>query len=58
MLGAKRDKIKSYGINDFRICFTTESISFADKVLELYNNFDKENVDFEYTNGHFKRGVE
>ena len=58
MLFSNIDKIKSYGINDFRICFTTESISFADKVLELYNNFDKENVDFEYTNGHFKRGVE
>ena len=56
MLFSNIDKIKSYGINDFRICFTTESISFADKVLELYNNFDKENV--EYTNGHFKRGVE
>ncbi len=58
MLFSNIDKIKSYGINDFRICFTTENISLADKVLELYNNFDKENVDFEYTNGHFKRGVE
>ena len=58
MLFSYFDKIKSYGINDFRISFTTENISLADKVLELYNNFDKENVDFEYTNGHFKRGVE
>ena len=58
MLFSNIDKINRFGINKFRICFTTETSSQADKILELYNHYYKSKIDFEYTNGHFKRGVE
>lgn len=58
-------KIQNSKFNEFasfRLCFTNESKEEARKILTLYKNLfvykQLDDVLFDYTNGHFKRGVE
>ena len=58
MLFANINKLKACNINRFRLNFTIENTNTAAKILDLYEDYRPDGVDFEYTNGHFKRGVE
>ena len=49
------NKLKSYGISHFRIDFTIENAKEVENVLHLYKGKGQK---IEYTNGHYKRGVE
>ncbi len=60
-------KLEKLGIPSLRLDFTTESESEADKVISYYESILSGNKELikqnpipfsEYTNGHFKRGVE
>lgn len=58
-------KLKKLGITAFRLDFTTETGNDVDKIISFYKKVlsepenKKQKAPFaEYTNGHFKRGVE
>ena len=55
LLFAEENKLKSYGISHFRIDFTIENAKEVENVLHLYKGKGQK---IEYTNGHYKRGVE
>ena len=55
-LFAEEKRLIDSGITHFRIDFTIESAKEVENVLNLYN--DGRGQAFEYTNGHYKRGVE
>ena len=50
------DKLKTMGVHHFRIDFTLESSKEVANVLCLYHEGKGRTID--YTNGHYKRGVE
>lgn len=59
------EKLKKSGIHAFRLDFTTEGGNETEKILHFYQNMflgsesDSEPLPFkDYTNGHYKRGVE
>ena len=56
MLFHEKDKIKNMGICHFRFDFTLESGKEVANVLSLYKEGKGRTI--EYTNGHYKRGVE
>ena len=56
MLFGEMDRLKGMGIQYFRFDFTIETGKDVENVLSLYQG-GKWNA-FEYTNGHYKRGVE
>ena len=50
------NRLKDYGIRHFRLDFTIESGKEVENVLSLYHEGKGRAID--YTNGHYKRGVE
>ena len=56
MLFGEIDKLRSMGVHYFRLDFTIESGKEVENVLNLYQGGKSDA--FEYTNGHYKRGVE
>ena len=56
MLFNEIDKLKNVGVKHFRFDFTIESGKEVTNVLKLYQNGNGSSM--EYTNGHYKRGVE
>lgn len=56
MLFNEIDKLKNVGVMHFRFDFTIESGKEVTNVLKLYQNGNGSSM--EYTNGHYKRGVE
>jgi len=56
MLFSEIDKLKNNGVYHFRLDFTIESGKEVANVLSLYNEGKGRAI--EYTNGHYKRGVE
>ena len=56
MLFNEIDKLKNNGLHYFRLDFTIESGKDVANVLQLYNEGKGRAI--EYTNGHYKRGVE
>ena len=56
LLFAETNRLKDYGIFHFRLDFTIESGKDVENVLHLYNDGKGRAID--YTNGHYKRGVE
>ncbi len=56
MLFNELDKLRGMGVQHFRLDFSIESGNEVANVLSLYQG-EKNNA-FEYTNGHYKRGVE
>ncbi len=55
LLFGERSKLKEYGIMNFRMDFTVETAKEVENVLSLYEGNGRE---IDYTNGHYKRGVE
>jgi putative protease len=56
MLFAEMDRLQQNGVKNFRLDFTIETAKEVQKVLSL---FEKEKgYEIDYTNGHYKRGVE
>lgn len=56
LLFQEMDKLKNMGVNCFRLDFTLESGKETADVLRLYREGRGHAI--EYTNGHYKRGVE
>ena len=56
MLFSEIDRLQGMEIQHFRIDFTIESEKEVANVLNLYQG--RKHSTFEYTNGHYKRGVE
>lgn len=56
MLFSEIDKLRKWGIQHFRLDFTMESSKEVANVLRLYKDVKGHSID--YTNGHYKRGVE
>lgn len=56
MLFNEMDKLKNNGVYHFRFDFTIESGKEVSNVLQLYSEGKGRAI--EYTNGHYKRGVE
>lgn len=56
MLFNEKDKLMNMGVQHLRLDFTIESGKEVAKVLYLYNEGKGQAI--EYTNGHYKRGVE
>ena len=56
LLFQEMDKLKNMGVNSFRLDFTLESGKETADVLRLYQEGRGHAI--EYTNGHYKRGVE
>ena len=56
MLFSETNKLKQNGVHHFRLDFTIESGKDVANVLQLYNEGKGRAI--EYTNGHYKRGVE
>ena len=55
MLFSEQQKLKSYGITQFRLDFSVED---AKEVANVCNLFEGDGEKIDYTNGHYKRGVE
>ena len=55
LLFAEQDKLMSYGVSNFRLDFTIEKAKEVENILDLLDGKGKK---IEYTNGHYKRGVE
>lgn len=51
----EKERLRSYGITNLRLDFSIETRKEAENVLDLYEGFGEK---IEYTNGHYKRGVE
>ncbi|MBQ2902047.1 MAG: U32 family peptidase [Agathobacter sp.] len=56
LLFGEINRLKEYGIRNFRLDFTIESGKEVDNILNLYSG--GKGCSIEYTNGHYKRGVE
>ena len=56
LLFGEVNRLKDYGIRHFRLDFTIESGKEVENVLSLYHEGKGRVID--YTNGHYKRGVE
>ncbi len=56
LLFGEANRLRDYGIRYFRLDFTIESGKDVENVLHLFNEGKGRAID--YTNGHFKRGVE
>ena len=55
LLFGEEERLRRYGISNFRLDFSVEKAKEVENVLKLYQGIGKEIV---YTNGHYKRGVE
>lgn len=55
MLFSEQEKLRSYGIRNLRLDFSVEKAKEVDNVLDLYEGRGQRQ---DYTNGHYKRGVE
>jgi hypothetical protein len=55
LLFGEQEKLKANGVSHFRLDFTIEKANEVKNVLNLYEGFGEK---IEYTNGHYKRGVE
>lgn len=55
LLFGEQKKLKSYGVSHFRLDFSVEHAKEVENVLNLFEG-NGEKID--YTNGHYKRGVE
>lgn len=56
MLFSEKNRLKEYGISCFRLDFSVETGKDVENVFNLYNEGKGRAI--EYTNGHYKRGVE
>lgn len=56
LLFEEKNRLKDYGVEHFRMDFTVESAKDVENVLSLFETGNGCNID--YTNGHYKRGVE
>ena len=56
LLFGEMNRLKEYGIRSFRLDFTIETGKETENVLNLY--MGGKACSIEYTNGHYKRGVE
>lgn len=58
----QKERMEALGVSDFRISFTVESAPEVRRILDAFGKNYIENVPvaetFEFTRGHFKRGVE
>ena len=55
MLFTEQDRLHSYGVSHIRLDFSIEKENEVENVLDLYEG---RGTKIEYTNGHYKRGVE
>lgn len=55
MLFGEQERLTQYGIYHFRMDFSIETADEVENVLNLYEGAGRE---IDYTNGHYKRGVE
>ncbi len=55
VLFGEQEKLKTYGISHFRLDFSVEKAKEVENVLNLYEGNGQK---IDYTNGHYKRGVE
>ena len=55
MLFAEQERLESYGVSHVRLDFSIEKVKEVENVLDLYEG---KGTKIEYTNGHYKRGVE
>ncbi len=55
LLFGEQEKLRQNGVCHFRLDFSIETAKEVENVLDLYEGKGRE---IEYTNGHFKRGVE
>ena len=55
MLFAEQERLESYGVSHVRLDFSIEKGKEVENVLDLYEG---NGTKLEYTNGHYKRGVE
>lgn len=56
LLLEEKNRLEDYGVRHFRMEFTIESGKEVENILNLYNEGKGRAID--YTNGHYKRGVE
>ena len=56
LLFEEKNRLKDYGVVHFRMDFTVESEKDVENVLRLFETGNGRVID--YTNGHYKRGVE
>ena len=56
LLFAEKERLVSYGISHLRLDFTVESAKEVENICSLY--YEGVGQEVEYTNGHYKRGVE
>lgn len=54
-LFGERERLKNFGIKHFRMDFSLETAKEVENVLNLFEGKGRE---IDYTNGHYKRGVE
>lgn len=54
----KASQLRASGISRFRLDFTIEDAKQTEHILNLVSGIDSLNKTDEFTNGHFKRGVE
>jgi len=55
LLFGEIERLKQYGVSHMRMDFTIETAKEVENVLKLYEGNGRE---IDYTNGHYKRGVE
>lgn len=55
LLFAEKERLHAYGIRHLRFDFSIEKKKEVENILNLYEGFGEK---IEYTNGHYKRGVE
>lgn len=55
LLFSERERLQGYGISHFRLDFSIENAKETENILCLYDGAGEQ---IEYTNGHYKRGVE
>ncbi len=56
MLWGEMEKLQQNGVMNFRLDFTIEKAKEVENILSLFE--DKKGYEIDYTNGHYKRGVE
>ena len=56
LLFAEKERLVNYGVSYFRLDFTVENAKEVENICNLYDKGRGHEV--EYTNGHYKRGVE
>ena len=56
MLWGEMEKLQKNGVMSFRLDFTIETAKEVEKVLSLFQG--EKGYEIDYTNGHYKRGVE